>query len=1153
MMKRCKYLLLILLATLLLPNYAYATSDAVGNGEQGRGVKNGACLSTWMCQAIDAAGVRFTFVDQTGAPVSGSYDFTTKTNGGYRNMVYNAGTGDKSKLTGKFTKGSTNIADLPKLSTLAGKMNWYMNTYDEYRSGKVASIKFSGDTGGNRYNMYKTETTWFTSMTLRGLDKETYTANVNAFMVALQDVYSDFNAEEMKMQMIEGCNSGQEIYIQMEPLYTVFYGGDNRLFVFGSIRDIVTYYEGRGLGAAARNYLNGTTNKFLWAIEYDRRIDASNFTGYEPATSGSGFKLESIESLNARVGYAVALDWANSPDGYCDQCVYKDGQMYFEDQLVSSYAPPFKSLEEYALSPRSKGGMNCCNALDTELKEGRKLPAQWQNAYDRYCKKPEACSKVTYDDETVYYCPDGKECPDYMYEELCNDDSCCELDPIEKGHIEGNINNCCADGTISEAHEYDLDDLFCDANGLGVKNFKEKCDADYYEATDTKLEDEYCKMYCTERVSVEIPGALTAISGRYFKLAETSKGTKSAYIEGYKRCRVVIQYQAWEEDYVSTVENQIESYNKFQEDKANELMYEDAIKTEKSETKTSNITCGCSCNSPVRCQDGSTGCSEVKSASASGSCEIKYNKYTFSKMYDINTVDIDTTKRDGEKKIFDAVEIVHRASYKTSHEAWSAWDIDASIEACNQKVKSMEKKVTPSGANCSCTLSCNRTTVEAENHKEDVKATKDKFAESTKSDNDAFNANAGLAKNLEETIDRCTKYFTKYEGANAKENYKFDAKQNFSYTQVYMDDNKKLTSDEIEVKFAEDPGCVVDDKVTLGPDEADKLRDKQYSSTVYGEGVEKMSDFKNSTLEYQKDKNGFKSYIDETYEADKVFTTDAKYHATCSWDEGDNTLYTLVPNGSASEETSEMNYTLHEHEYRVYLTTLDGTYETYWNLRGLGSKIGNTEEGKFDEYFLNAGETCAKEDPNETAMLTCKIHSEHEVVLTGYCNGSNGTDTTIDPEDCDPYKEGYQLFNFKVVDPANLFPSGTYQGGESVAYNWTSTEAGQKAMKEIQETGAKDMTYAPENLTYSFILTPNDMNNIKKYNAEQYQNGGYSDFTLICSKQSCEAGACDQCKSPFLENLANGNIRYNSVDHKATGWANPDRDLAAVRRYYGWN
>lgn len=1153
MLKKIKDLLLVVLVSLMLPIVAFAASDAVGNGEQGRGIGSSECKSTWMCQALDAAGVRFTFVDQTGKPVSGSYDFTTKTNGRYKGMVYNTGTGDKSKLTGGFTQGKANIEDLPKLSTLAGKMSWYMNTYDEYRSGKVTSINFSGDTGGNRYNMYKTETTWFNSMTLRGLDKETYTANVNAFMVALQDVYSDFNAEAMKMQMLEGCNTGQEIYIQMEPLFTTFYGGDNRIFVFGSIRDIVTYYEGRGLGAKARSYMNGKTNKFLWAIEYDRKIDASNFSGYEPATSSSGFTLESYESLNAKVGFAVALDWANSPDGYCDQCVYKDGNMYYEDKLISTYEPPFESLAEYALSKKSEGGMNCCNALETEIKEGRTLPKEWQDGYDRYCKTPGACKVATFDDETIYYCKDGNPCPDYMYEEQCNEDECCTLDPIEPGWIGGDVNNCCDDDTISEAHEYNLDDLFCDSNGLGLKNFKEKCEGDYYVQEGTNLDDKYCKMYCTERVSVEIPGAMTATSGRYFELSKTKKDTTSPYIEGFKRCRVVVQYQSWEEEYVNTVEQQISDYNKFQEDKANELMYDNALKNSSSKTENSNITCGCSCTYETKCADGKSGCKGTAYAKANDTCQISYKKYSFNKMYDINSVALDKTKRDGTKDIYNAVEIIHRATYKTSHEAWSAWNINDSIKACDQKVDNMEKQVSAEGK-CQCVLSCSRTTVEGEKHVEDVKSNKDKYSEAAKNDNSAFNANADLALNMEKTIDRCTKYFTDYEGADTEKNYDFDVEKEFTYSQVYMDEKGKLALDEIKVDFSDDPGCVIDPKPIIGPDEEDKLSDKQYSESVYGKGAETMTDFKNSTLEYQKDKNGFKSYIDTPYEAEKVFTHDAKYHVVCWWKEGENNLYTLVPNGSASESTSEMNYTQHGQEYRIYLTALDGTYETKWNLRGLGSKLKNSDEGKFDEYFLTAGKTCANETPKESAMLSCKLHTEHEIVLTGYCNkGSNESDTTVDPDDCDPYEEGYRLFNFKVADAANLFPSGFSTPDGNIAANWTETKEGERAMEEIQKNGEQGKTFAPENLTYSFILSPTDMGHIKNYNAYQYGAGGYSDFTLNCSSKTCEEGACSECKSPFLENLSQGIVKYDNSNHSVTGWANRNKDLTAVRKSYNWN
>ncbi|MDE6292429.1 MAG: hypothetical protein K2L98_01975, partial [Bacilli bacterium] len=217
----------------------------------------------------------------------------------------------------------------------------------------------------------------------------------------------------------------------------------------------------------------------------------------------------------------------------------------------------------------------------------------------------------------------------------CDGENCCTENPIEPGWIGGSVNNCCEDGGNSEAHEYDLDQLFCRDKDLEVDYYAPKCKTDYYVQEDTTLNEKYCKMYCTERVSVEIPGPITAVSGRYFQLTQTSHGTKSPYIEGFKRCRIRVQYDVWEEDYYQAVKKQIKGYNDFQYNEAYKKMYEDAIKKGKvaNQSETSTISCKAECT--VQYEDSSdTSCNgqpckktDTASDSKSEDCTIRFNRY----------------------------------------------------------------------------------------------------------------------------------------------------------------------------------------------------------------------------------------------------------------------------------------------------------------------------------------------------------------------------------------------------------------------------------------------------------------------------------------------------------------------------------------------
>ena len=104
-------------------------------------------------------------------------------------------------------------------------------------------------------------------------------------------------------------------------------------------------------------------------------------------------------------------------------------------------------------------------------------------------------------------------------------------------------------------------------------------------------------------------------------------------------------------------------------------------------------------------------------------------------------------------------------------------------------------------------------------------------------------------------------------------------------------------------------------------------------------------------------------------------------------------------------------------------------------------------------------------------------------------------------------------------------------------------------MEEIQKRDVRSETYSNDNLTYSFILTPTDMRNIKNYNKEKNADGGYSDFNMKCD---CSGSSCVKCKSNFLEELSKGNIIYDNQDHRAAGWANAQKSIDAVRQANGW-
>lgn len=827
-------------------------------------------------------------------------------------------------------------------------------------------------------------------------------------------------------------------------------------------------------------------------------------------------------------------------------------------------------------------------------------------------------------------------------------ETCCTDAPtINPGAIFGDVNNCCWE-THSVAYEYALNDLFCKDETLELEWYKTKCNADH-GAYKSEIND-FCDLYCTERVTVDLPGAVTASSGRYFQLQKNPVGnTTSPYIQGFKRCRVKTDLQYWIDTFQTQLNVQVQAFNEFQRYEAARLSIktmmglrkDDPVNIEnQAETRTFTITC----TAPEA--EGERTCKEGEGSTQvtwEDSWYIPEKTETFTVSgkvynYEIGYVERYTTiKTEGpfdesKDNYYNEWKVVKDKTPRLSHITYSnatasctkntevnatclyvsdgEWSIPyntivTDYEAYNDIMNELEEKLKEyhpgayfseytgdiskgsssttaeeeevcSGAdnertikqkwNCDISAVTNGSVIPE--YSNSVKKfsmnryIRDEMDELVERAQGKYNAATATAKKLEDELDLCNNYFTRTPATSI---YQFNASAGFSYSQTYLDEKGELVRDEIQIPFTSSPGCRV---FLAATGKTGETEDDQYSPK-YTEDIEdeeeqfiKITDMKEGDLEivdwYENDK-ALEPYFDEDYDGYKKMTNDGLLQAICEWNEGTNTIYTLAQTGVATETTQVKNFTIHERQYQVHLTTLEGSFETFWRVRGLGSN------GKFDSFFMNYGDTCAaRTGANETpasvnSMFTCELQVEHEVVLTGYCNGVVNGNGDVN---CDPFKEGYELVNFKVVDPADLFPSvsgsqvPSYEG-ETYGHNWIIDEEGKEVLGIIEDKGAKDKTYAPENLSYAFTLTPNDMQHIKNYNESRIQYGGYTDFELTCD---CPSGSipidskesCSKCKSTFIENLAAGKISYGMGTQDVSGWANGKESLGSVRSGNNW-
>lgn len=1110
-MKNLYKIIIILALFMLIPVGVDAAHQSSGQQSNNAGIVNTCspnCVGIQRSSSL--GGVRITFVDANGSAVDAanrlSFDFVTYVDSSKGNFTtfINGYAGDRNKLAqasgGNFADGSVKQQDIPRFSAVAAAYN--RNAPLEGSTNQT-SLRTSGNTGGNLNAGYNSELQFFLSLT-----KSTnpfYAADVNAFIKAIAEVSGGFNASDLIYTVAEGCSTGDEIFIIMEPLF--FWSGQvNGSYqnYFGTLSDSYYFFGGSLLNNAASHFTN-----MAYVIYYQEEIAA--FKGAS-GIAKRAFPIQSGADLLSTVGYGLAVDWANDPGGYCGSCQFDPSTGVFtnnDTQYTSSTVPGrFNgSIPEFAYTDIDKGGAGCCSSL-AYMKD--QSPA-WANAFNALCSVPEP--------------------------------ECCT--PSVPNTPEISVNNCCNDSATSYVKESELDEIFCYDSELRVDHFKDRCENERFKKTAI---NEYCELYCTERVELEVPGSITAASGSYFTLSKTSRGTSSPYLDGYLRCRIKIYYNEWRNDYIKEVENEIKKYNEFQEYAAKEKMYMNALTPIETIHVKGTMTATCTKEITITqttvAGQRTTARPTTYTDTVTGTADLEYtyykHKYSPVNYYTVKLNDSNSYSGIGITSDGKTNTVTHD-TYSISNYTNAKSDYDKAVSAARENAKTK-------GADDS--YNCTYTAFQAKDdsiNEENPNTTLSSIRSSMASIQTAFEAAVNGAANKEAQIDQCDFYFNdsqthlskevSYDGKDAKKQYSFEPDVSFRYSQVYLNENAKAAMDTLSVDF--ERTCNYD---IIYPSAGDTEISGDTYSGKYGNGEEIMRDFASTKLSYAS-YGGYQNFLDSTpYKAKKIFTTDAKYHAACFWTEKTTPIYTLAPTGEIATEASVKNYTIHDYEFTIYTTTMDGTYETYWDIDNIG------QNGDLTEYFKQGTLTCGYEDPEKAqTTIACTLHVEHEFIETGKCNGSNGSDVTLYAADCDPYKE-YELFSFKVVDPSDFFPTGTDENGSQFAYNWTSTEKGQAVMKEINDRAAIGGTYAPENISYMFELDSSSMKHIKNYNASRTSENGYSDFNMHCScptftqSNSYEEGiACTQCKSYFIENLENGIVAYSGTNHKVNVWASSSR------------
>ena len=742
------------------------------------------------------------------------------------------------------------------------------------------------------------------------------------------------------------------------------------------------------------------------------------------------------------------------------------------------------------------------------------------------------------------------------YEGVCGPTGC---GTIPADEVE--VNNCCEDSTTSKVSEPILNDLFCRDDDLKVDYYKLKSGINEYLQTNTDLDSNYCQMYCTERTQVDIPGALTATNGKYFQLAQNSvSGTYAPHTQSTKRCRIRVEYDKWLTDYRRQVDASVDAYNEYQKNKAYEASYRKAASEETEENKkTETVTVRCvkedSCSEYI---PGTQVCKPRKTISgytASDSFDLHYYEHNFiSHNYE----------RIARNSSLSAENIRHVGNFSTNiSKTYRILDYGSVQDAVGNFIRDH------SDASCSVSSDMYNAAGNAENsglYFDDVTADANNYKSAADGNNSAYTAAIGQIQTLQKTLTRCDKYFTDDSVSStnsAEQMYNLPTSlSSFKYTQIYQDDYGNPKQTQVTVGF--EGSCQYTRETDVStPDTFAVSGTGGNYSTTYGAGFASMKVLgKNLYYSNTTSSSFFTNFVtDEIYAADKMFWHDGRYTATCDWNRTDvdkytvgtdgkvvttnpstdDSAYRLVPRGEVyNYKSSLVNYSEHEFVFS-YSSSYDGKFETYWDLKGLG------ENSKFDKYFEDGAGTCANQNPGDTSLLTCSLSSFHGGSFYGCCCGdSNGT--TYSTTTCDPYDDKAVKYEFKIVDPAKMFPANT----DGYADNWKTT-LGNTAREAIEELGKNLSTYSPKTLSYSFVLTPSDMKQIKKYNSILNSYGGYTDSDLTCDCSEVQGDgnkdngkSCTKCTSSFLDNLASGKILKDQT--LIGGWNRSDKSIAEVRK-----
>lgn len=751
------------------------------------------------------------------------------------------------------------------------------------------------------------------------------------------------------------------------------------------------------------------------------------------------------------------------------------------------------------------------------------------------------------------------------------------------GSLVKDVKMCCDSGQDSTVREPQIKQLFCNTTKSDVRVIGNvpgnQALTDYYD----KRVNTYCKTYCTERVYVTTPPAISGRNGKYFKLTGTGHGGTGPFFEGYKTCRLVTDYKKWQNNYVKATEDANAAYNSYQQNKALYDSYQKALETinshgdhDYSSSVTGSVTYTGTCSS-THCS--SLSCSDTISVT----CDFWYKYNVTASTYPTYTYTKSRIQWNTSKNIQDysGLKVLTNGNgsergsvtgyYKTEwkNDYCGAAATKSLSTTCNYSYTCRCEVTCPAGTkeedkpcysdNCTCYDSENATgTGYRGRPSRDVTDIQGEFsssmgtassAASTASSN--YSTATGKLQELEELLGECNNYYTEGDG-HGSENYGFNPTVNFIYYQVYVNSSSKVDLLANYVPF--DVTCNPQPAVVASGDISDShgnslgVNAEQYNTAGSAAHLAQVHNFKGSVH-----CNNNSPYCGATLETDlsdrqyyQKYVTDAYYYDSCTSTDESETNYTIYPYGSVQSYSSmsDIYTTGHPGYHYVEFSTFRGEYLTLWMLSGLGTPAKKGYGARFDDYFKE-GTTCSgasisAELGSGVAGLSCKLGVRSSLTLIKGCmdgvkSKTNYIEKCCPSGNCNYRGEDELAFSFKIVDSEKLFPDDGHSPEGDYAANWYTYDP-RHYLNEIEDNGRNGQTFAESRKTYEFILTTSDLEAIKEYNNYQFDHdNGYADFKLTCkcmsggSGHNCNPGKIYGCESTFITKFYQGKVGSNTL------------------------